>query len=530
MSDNTDIKRPSNSRVKFVNNQASAAHSIKDTIESLVIAFVLAFVFRAFVVEAFVIPTGSMADTLRGAHFRLTCQDCGYQYNYGFVHRKYVSGDRYKYPNENAIPPMEFPVDREFNARLRQMAVQCPMCGADIDNGKPRPVLNGDRILVLKYLYQFVDPKIWDVVVFKNPTEPSINYIKRMIARPGETVEIIDGDIYIDGEVQSRSELVQNVMWIPIFDLNYQMPSEFAKSATWSRPFKPVQEKTGWSAQEEKRNYSFAGSQQTDIMTFTQSRLNGLVSNFLPYNGWSGFNAKATDITSDLKIELSCKPKDVFGELSLYLGKYGRTYRATIDFSGKCIITDEFNDKELYNESIKPFAIGKFTDVSFAIVNHQFELIVGEGPEKERITLAGPNDASDWGYQGKDAKNIYPSVAIGGRGGKFALSNVKLFRDTHYTVSSEGSSTPGLATEGNPLKLGPDEFFVLGDNSAASADSRFWGTNGLNYKTEPEYRTGVVPREYLIGKAFFVYWPAGYKLPFSKFGLVPDVGRMRFIK
>ena len=41
---------------------------VKEVVESIAIAFVLAFVFRAFVVEAFVIPTGSMAPTLLGKH------------------------------------------------------------------------------------------------------------------------------------------------------------------------------------------------------------------------------------------------------------------------------------------------------------------------------------------------------------------------------------------------------------------------------------------------------------------------------
>ncbi len=41
---------------------------VKETIESIVVALILAFVFRAFVIEAFVIPTGSMAPTLYGAH------------------------------------------------------------------------------------------------------------------------------------------------------------------------------------------------------------------------------------------------------------------------------------------------------------------------------------------------------------------------------------------------------------------------------------------------------------------------------
>ena len=57
--------------------------SIKETIESIAIAFVLAFVFRAFVVEAFVIPTGSMAPTLLGAHLRIVCPECGDRFNVG---------------------------------------------------------------------------------------------------------------------------------------------------------------------------------------------------------------------------------------------------------------------------------------------------------------------------------------------------------------------------------------------------------------------------------------------------------------
>src|SRR5688572_14060442 len=48
--------------------------NIKETIESILVAFILAFVFRAFVVEAFVIPSGSMAPTLLGGHMRFRCE------------------------------------------------------------------------------------------------------------------------------------------------------------------------------------------------------------------------------------------------------------------------------------------------------------------------------------------------------------------------------------------------------------------------------------------------------------------------
>src|SRR5580698_5843425 len=54
---------------------------IKETIESILVAFILAFIFRCFVVEPFVIPTGSMAPTLLGAHTRHQCPECGYSFD-----------------------------------------------------------------------------------------------------------------------------------------------------------------------------------------------------------------------------------------------------------------------------------------------------------------------------------------------------------------------------------------------------------------------------------------------------------------
>src|SRR5947209_17399809 len=58
--------------------------NIKETIESILVAFILAFVFRAFLVEAFVIPSGSMAPTLLGAHMRFRCPDCGYAWDVNY--------------------------------------------------------------------------------------------------------------------------------------------------------------------------------------------------------------------------------------------------------------------------------------------------------------------------------------------------------------------------------------------------------------------------------------------------------------
>ena len=53
---------------------------VPETLQSLLVAFTLALAFRGFVVEGFVIPTGSMAPTLMGQHVRFKTPDTGYEY------------------------------------------------------------------------------------------------------------------------------------------------------------------------------------------------------------------------------------------------------------------------------------------------------------------------------------------------------------------------------------------------------------------------------------------------------------------
>ncbi len=57
---------------------------------------------------------------------------------------------------------------------------------------------NGEFILTNKIEYKFTDPKRGDVVIFKSPGNPDIDYIKRIIAKPGETVEIKNNAYYVN--------------------------------------------------------------------------------------------------------------------------------------------------------------------------------------------------------------------------------------------------------------------------------------------------------------------------------------------
>lgn len=58
---------------------------------------------------------------------------------------------------------------------------------------------NGEYILTNKIEYKFTDPQRGDVVIFKSPRNPDIDFIKRIIALPGESVSISDGSIYVNG-------------------------------------------------------------------------------------------------------------------------------------------------------------------------------------------------------------------------------------------------------------------------------------------------------------------------------------------
>lgn len=60
---------------------------------------------------------------------------------------------------------------------------------------------NGDNLIVDKLTYHFKDPERYDIIVFPFKYEENTYYIKRIIGLPGETIQIIDGYVYIDGEL-----------------------------------------------------------------------------------------------------------------------------------------------------------------------------------------------------------------------------------------------------------------------------------------------------------------------------------------
>lgn len=193
--------------------QQPAKHGqpVRETVEALVIAFVLAFLFRTFQAEMFVIPTGSMAPTLMGRHEDLHCEACGYRYKLGDNLPKPEQVQRHvQSANQGGVrvSPQEV-VDSEST-----IAGKCPTCrrtmvtkpirgNAEYESAATQRAYSGDRIVVNKYLYSFQDPERWDVVVFKYPGNAVENYIKRLVGLPGEQLQIEQGDVFARTEADA---------------------------------------------------------------------------------------------------------------------------------------------------------------------------------------------------------------------------------------------------------------------------------------------------------------------------------------
>lgn len=478
-------------RKKPVVKKKDRAAEIANTFEWLITAFILAFVFRAFVMEAFRIPTGSMADTLKGAHFRLRCPQCGYRYDYGFVPQSYGMLD-------DTIPPGPVSI---------HMQTHCPSCGYDT-RGEKAPVANGDRILVLKCIYQFEEPKRWDVIVFKNPGNPAENYIKRLIGLPGETIEIVDGDVYIDGLIARKPPQVQKELWMPLYDHDFQPvnPNEQAgfNGHRWQPPF--GLDNSAWRINDENPTQLLLDCPpgEPSVLTYGVPSANGFAATYAYDDSYTN---SRVPVASDLMVRFYVNPAGSQGQIGVTLSKYGVDYRAWVDLSGTMALAKVVDGREtlLMSKKVAAPAPGTYTLVKFANVDHRL-LFEFDGNELF-LDMGRTPDAMG------ETPGTSPRAEIFGAG-KLTLSHVALFRDVHYTGREGGR--PARAVEDHPFTLNPDEFFVLGDNSPNSEDGRWWGQPSMASRGWDPPRAGVVPRYYLVGKALFVYWPSGFEFPWPQ--------------
>lgn len=235
---------------------------VRETIESIVVAVILALLFRTFEAEAFVIPTGSMAPSLQGQHRDINCDQCGYLYQTGAS-------------QESSTYALK---DRRYNS-----SAFCPICQYKTTMSDKKADHNsnsGDRILVNKFVYDFSEPQRFDVIVFKNPNNGKQNYIKRLIGLPGEFLIVENGDIF--AVVTSKSGISKREIirkpsqklraMLQLIDDTHYIPQKM-HDAGWPlrwQQWSLTDGESGWDATltSGKPNFQVSSGDQTDWLRY----------------------------------------------------------------------------------------------------------------------------------------------------------------------------------------------------------------------------------------------------------------------
>jgi len=445
--------------------------SIRDTVESIWVAIVLAFVLRAFVVEAFVIPTGSMAPRLYGEHIDLTCPTCGYEFAYGWSTGQEQRAGGAASGDGRILA----------SAERRPVGAACPNCGYDM---MPEQVVSGgDRVLVMKYLYRFQPPKPWDVVVFKNSQDNSENYIKRLIGLPGETIEIVHGDVFCRPKGQSEFRIrrkqdpkVQEAMWQVVFDNDFGPRPGLFEDVNSRRPasgriYPPQWQPADPNSPDDARwdVAHDANSQYGRVLRFAGAdgdRQGELALTFhdtdrmfLPRYGYDSEIQSnwMTDIVSDLKLEGTWYPSGPGSRLVLSLSSFEHVFRGEMTGDGEvrllCRPTEgPGSDKWrplAAPAKVVPLADGRGHVVSIRNVDlrasvwidgRQVAASVDAGAPTVDGVMAYPinykwlKDRLALARRSMDAKPIpLPAVRIAAGGPPASIHHVKLVRDVYYT-------------------------------------------------------------------------------------------------
>jgi signal peptidase I len=472
-------------------------HAFRETVESIVIAFVLAFLFRTFEAEAFVIPTGSMAPTLMGRHKDVDCPKCGYRYQ--------VSASEENTDNPRVAPSP-------------CIAGMCPMCHyvlpmrpdhlpADVSEGRRGNIpwqhsYNGDRILVNKYIYTFAEPERWDVVVFKFPGKAKDNYIKRLVGLPEETIRIYHGDLFVGGKdaskdadfkIAAKPEDKVLAMRQLVHDTEYD-PAELEAAGWPLRWHAAPGADDGWQVEKEtgdqvvRQRYSVDRSgggeawlryehivpdydvwqRLSELPKMDRNRWpRQLITDANPYNGrvdrfhmhdpnslriapWK----QGLHWVGDLMLEADIEVDSAAGELLLDLVEGGRHFTCAIDLaSGKARLSAHGADD--YSPEAKTSLIGPGQyRVAFANVDDQLLLWI----DGDLVDFDG-GTAYDAGEVFGNRRDIVPQTSeddpgdlapagIGARGAKLTATRMKVWRDIYYiAVKAEANSRRDIITD-----------------------------------------------------------------------------------
>lgn len=421
-------------------------------------------IFRTFVAEPSHIPTGSMAPHRLGLHQNLVCENCQFSFAVGV--------------RTDGSSPI----------------VVCPNCASrlTLDITKTQQT-EGDRVWVDKSTTMLRHTKRWQEVIFYSPDAPLTPHLKRVVGLPGESVLIDQGDIFIDGKRNVKNHDDRKALSVMVYDQNY--PSVDAlRYPRWQFSNIDSKQSTGWTisgSQAELTYQSVTPEAQSHWGNWDWANYRhlcpdrgeyGPVRDFLAYEGQnSGGQNLVGDLWMEAELELDCcqslafriSAEDVEITLEFPLEKRGSKSFGVIKINREEMAVKWFKSKTEIGLS------RGLHEVSW--VDHQLEYRLNGDLVFEPLNI-------EKAFSKSPASNFRDSpIGIGLIGGRGRVRNFRLFRDVYVTNRLASEPVIGFGVR-EPVRLSKDGYFLLGDNSGFSLDSRFW-------KHGP-----VVPQSAIIGR------------------------------
>jgi signal peptidase I len=445
-------------------------NAVRRFLETILLALCALLLVRAVVTEPYGVPTGSMAPTLLGHHKAVACPRCGYVVRVGAV---VVEGEAAPAPTTDHQSPT-----------ATQAA--CPNCGfADLGLDRA-PVCRGDRLLVNKNVYDMRTPRRWEMAVFLSPVDESKVFVKRVVGLPGESVRLHEGDVYADHEIARKTLAELKALRVPVFDNDYQPADGWG--VRWrtepDRGPAPCDGATLRIEAEGAVGYQWLVYRHT-LSTTDKARP---VFDEYPYNGAD--SGRTPEPVHDFMVECDLEVRPGDGWVALGLNDGGSEVIAELPVGALKEGTHlsevpAAGGEQVVYRTAPTFGLrgGRTYHVEFAFADRRASLAV-DGRQ-----VFAPVDRP--GQEGR--VEVVKPARVGARGVEVLLHHFRLFRDVHYTAAGQHG---GAAT----VLLGAGQYFVLGDNSPNSDDSRYW--------SDDRGRPLPVPEASFLGKPFLLHQPS----------------------
>ena len=456
-------------------------NGLRYVVESLASLALAVLLVRSFAVEGYIISTGSMAPYLLGYHKQVVCPDCRFPFAVGM------------------------PVDE---GHATSGPVACPNCGQTQIHLEQVPRNEGDQLLVQKLAYLFRPPKRWEVVVFQNPNRPTQAYVKRVIGLPGEEIQVVAGDIWVNGKLVRKSLAEQRSTRIPI--CSQQHRSEGGDDRRWEADngWQTLANGFEWESQTASEQMK-PSSRQVAWVTY-RGFSRAWPADDYAYNGLAERSARylVRDVMAAMQIELHrgrgdfvLAMNDGWQTFEVRLASGQRELRLFVDGRDEPAQTAKLSGQLWRNPLL----------LEMSLFDRQLLVALGgETVFAQKLAVRTTDDGVD-----RQTANGTSPVRFGASDLHVSVRDLMLYRDVYYT---RGDGRHGIE---EPYSLGADEYFFLGDNSPVSLDSRSW--------------TDAVVRDHmLLGKPFLVHLPSRpgrIKLGSAEWHIrVPDWGRIRYIR